>query len=113
MTRKELISSKEYHLTNIQLDLFRQVDAYLKSNSMTRADFAKKMGVSKGYVSQLLGGDFDSRLSKLVELSLAIGQVPSIQLVPIQDYLMADAIDEALRRDAPVDAPFNPEPVKK
>jgi transcriptional regulator with XRE-family HTH domain len=87
MIDAELITSKEYHLVNIQLDLFQAVEAYLARNEMSRTDFAKKLGVSKGYVSQLLNGDFDSRLSKLVELALAVELVPEIKLEPITDYV--------------------------
>ena len=36
------------------------------------------LGVSKGYVSQLMSMEYDHRLSKLVELSLAFGFTPEI-----------------------------------
>ncbi len=39
----------------------------------------KKLGVTKGYVSQILNGDFNHRLSTLVDLSLAMGKAPIIQ----------------------------------
>lgn len=48
ITREELLTSKEYWVA------------------------------VKGYVTQLLSGDFDNKISKLVEFALAIGKVPSI-----------------------------------
>jgi transcriptional regulator with XRE-family HTH domain len=78
MTREELIQSKEYWMAKLQIDLFNEVEAYMKKNGLNRVRFAEKLGVSKGYVSQILNGDADHRLSKFVELSLSIGLVPTI-----------------------------------
>ncbi|GAF02481.1 helix-turn-helix transcriptional regulator [Saccharicrinis fermentans] len=83
MKREKLIRSKGYNVTKIQNELFRQLTSYLEENNMTQSAFAKQLGVSKGYVSQILNGDFDYKLSKLVELSLAIGKVPQISFEPI------------------------------
>lgn len=90
MTRKELLSNKEYWLVGIQLDLNARLEAYMKENNMTRTQLAEKLGVTKGYVSQILNGDFDHKISKLVELSLAIGLVPTISYKPVQDVIEAD-----------------------
>lgn len=78
MKREKLIRSKGYNVTKIQNELYRQLTSYLEENKMTQSAFAKQLGVSKGYVSQILNGNFDYKLSKLVELSLAIGKVPEI-----------------------------------
>jgi len=78
MRREKLIRSKGYNVSKIQNELYRQLLEYLEVNEMTRSAFAKQLGVSKGYISQVLNGDFDYKISKLVELSLAIGKVPVI-----------------------------------
>jgi transcriptional regulator with XRE-family HTH domain len=78
MTHEELLNTPEYWTTQIQLELYEMVEKFLKENNMSRTDFAKMLGVSKGYVSQLLNGDFDHRVSKLVELALAIGYRPEL-----------------------------------
>lgn len=62
----------------LQLDVLELVSGYMKTHNMTQAQFAKHLGVSKGYVSQLLNGNFDHRISKLVELALACESVPSL-----------------------------------
>ena len=46
---------------------------------MNKAQLAEYLGCTKGYVTQLLNGEFDHKLSKFVELSLAIGKVPEIR----------------------------------
>lgn len=90
MDRKQLLSSKEYWLSKIQIDLFNQVSIYLETNNMNRSELAKKLGVTKGYISQILNGDSDHRISKLVELSLAIGLIPDIQFRNLEEYLKID-----------------------
>ena len=42
----------------------------------------------KSYVSQLLNGNFDHKISKLVELSLAIGKVPILDYKDISEYVL-------------------------
>jgi len=90
MKREELIQSKEYWIAKIQIDLFNEAESYMKANNITRAQFAEKLGVSKGYVSQILNGEADHRISKLVELALSIGLVPSVSFEKIQDLLHRD-----------------------
>lgn len=90
MERKDLILSPEYITTRIQLDLYNCAEQFMESTGKNRSQLAQHLGVSKGYVTQLLNGDYDHKLSKLVELSLAFGVVPQIRFVPAEDYLMSD-----------------------
>lgn len=87
MTREELIQSKEYWIAKLQIDLFNEVEDFMYKNKLTRTQFAEKLGVSKGYISQILNGDADHRMSKLVELSLAIGLLPNISYEQADDLL--------------------------
>ncbi len=88
--REELIKSKEYWLAQLQTMLYQNVEDYLKENQMTKSEFAQKMGVSKGYISQILNGDFDHKLSKFIELSLMIEKVPLLKLEDIEKVLLLD-----------------------
>jgi len=88
ITRDELIRSKEYWLARLQAMLYQQVEEYLKKNKMTKSEFAHKMGVSKGYISQILNGNFDHKLSKFIELSLMIDKVPMLKLVDIEKIMV-------------------------
>ncbi|TXF85959.1 helix-turn-helix domain-containing protein [Neolewinella aurantiaca] len=76
---EERMREEVYWTTKIQLELFREISHYLSETGMTRTAFADKLGVSKGYVSQILNGDFDHKLSKMVTLLLAIEKVPQLQ----------------------------------
>ncbi len=46
MKREELIKSKEYWLAKLQIDLFNEVEAYMKANKLNRTQFAEKLGIS-------------------------------------------------------------------
>lgn len=76
---EERMREEVYWTTKIQLELFREINNYLLDTGMTRTAFAEKLGVSKGYVSQILNGDFDHKLSKMVTLLLAVEKVPQLQ----------------------------------
>lgn len=82
ITNDELLETPEYWTTRIQLDLYSHIQEYMRMNGLNRTQLAKKLGVTKGYITQVLNGDFDHRLSKLVELSLAVGLVPKLEFVP-------------------------------
>ncbi len=87
MTREELIQSKEYWMAKLQIDLFNEVEDYMIKNALNRVQFAEKLGVSKGYISQVLNGEADHRMSKFVELALSIGLVPNLTFEKLEDLL--------------------------
>ncbi len=90
MERHELLRSRAYWTVQIQNKLFNLIEDYRKKNNMTKAQIAEKLGVSKGYVTQILNGDFDHKISKLVDLSLAFGKVPLFFLEDIDQYIEDD-----------------------
>ncbi|MEI6886248.1 MAG: helix-turn-helix transcriptional regulator [Bacteroidota bacterium] len=85
ISHKELIQTPEYWIETIQNELFREVHNYLHEHGMNQTQFADQLGVSKGYISQILNGNFNFTLSKLVELSLAIGVVPKLAFEKIEE----------------------------
>jgi predicted XRE-type DNA-binding protein len=87
MKKEKLIRSKGYNITKIQNQLFRELNQFMEENNMNRTQLAKHLGVTKGYVSQVLNGDFDYKLSKLVELSLAMGKIPQLKFVDITQVI--------------------------
>ncbi|MEI6142990.1 MAG: helix-turn-helix transcriptional regulator [Mariniphaga sp.] len=99
----ELVQTPEYWLETIQNEIFRQVAAYLKDNNLTQTQLAKQLGVSKGYISQIMKGEFNYTLKKLIEISLAIGKAPSIEFKPLAGFGQAE-IDVVL---ADENATFN------
>ena len=68
--------SPAYWTQLIQLSLQDNIRHYLEEKHLTQSEFAERLGVSKGYISQILNGDFDHKLSKLTQLALACEMVP-------------------------------------
>jgi len=66
------------------------VQDYLDTQNMTRKELAEKLGVSKGYISQILNGESDHRLSKIVSLSTALGKAPYIYLKELDTVIKND-----------------------
>ncbi len=93
MERSELLQSKEYWTEKIKLELFQMVTNFKESNNLTVETLAKKLGVTKGYVSQILNGNFDHKISKLVDLALACDRIPVVKYEPIAQYLQDDELD--------------------
>ena len=81
----EKYKSSAYWTQLIQLSLYEMIQDYLSSEGLTKKEFAERLGVSKGYVTQILNGDFDHRLSKLVQLGLACGRIPKFEFMPISE----------------------------
>ena len=94
MTRKEILEMPEYWIANIQVSLYDCAARFMQENEMNRTQLAEYLGVSKGYVSQLLNGDYDHKISKLVDLALKFGFVPKIEFKKFQDYVLEDSISQ-------------------
>lgn len=103
--RKDLIKSKTYILTKFQIQLFNQITDYLKKKKLNRTQFANELGVSKGYVSQILKGEYDHKISKMVDLYLSIGLVPQITTTPIEEYLESNSTMEHQAKVIPLNSP--------
>lgn len=90
MTREELLKSPAYWTAGLQSELYRQILDYMESHHMNKTQLAEHLGCSKGYVTQLLNGDFDHKISKFVELSLAINKIPEITFSDLDEYIVSD-----------------------
>ncbi|MFM6976606.1 MAG: helix-turn-helix domain-containing protein [Sphingobacteriaceae bacterium] len=99
ISREELIYSKEYWMASFQAELYNEVEAYLKSNKLSKTAFAAELGVSKGYISQLMNADFDHKISKLIELSLAIGKAPVLEFKNLNDFVARTVQKEVSRAE--------------
>jgi transcriptional regulator with XRE-family HTH domain len=98
LKKEKLIRTKEYWMETIQNDLFRNLKSYMESRNLNQADLAKEWGVTRGYISQVLNGNFNFTIGKLVELALAIGVAPDLEFKSFSDYLNRQGRD---RGEAP------------
>ncbi len=91
MKRKDLLKNPVYWTSILQMELYRQIEDFMKEHDMNKTQFAEYLGCSKGYVSQLLSGDYDHKISKFMELSLAIGKIPDIKFVNVDKYIESES----------------------
>ncbi|MCX6270512.1 MAG: helix-turn-helix transcriptional regulator [Bacteroidetes bacterium] len=76
-----------YLLTKYQNEIYRQLITYMRVNKFTQKDIAQKLNVSNAYVSQILNGNFNFTLKKLIELGLMMGKAPFIEFVDYDEFL--------------------------
>jgi transcriptional regulator with XRE-family HTH domain len=107
VTREQLLQSVEYWLVHAQGEIYRQVIEYIETEKITQTELANRLGVSKGYVSQILKGEFNYTLKKLIELSLAVGKVPVIKYKAIRDVIREDQSTRRVRRDPKIENPLS------
>lgn len=90
ITREEILKTQEYWNTKIQIEIYRCAEKFMREHEMNRTQFAEYLEVSKGYVTQILNGDYNFSLSKMVELALKIGFVPEVQFTEVEQVIQED-----------------------
>ncbi|MGG7662301.1 helix-turn-helix domain-containing protein [Dyadobacter sp. BHUBP1] len=89
--REDLLRSPTYWLTDVQIEVFNLLKTYMEENNLTQKQVAEKLNVSPSYVSQILNGNFNFTISKLIELALLVGKAPIIQFETIEQIMKAEA----------------------
>ncbi|SEI84698.1 Helix-turn-helix [Dyadobacter sp. SG02] len=89
--REELLRSSEYWLTKVQIQVFNLLNTYMEENNLTQKQVAEKLNVSPSYVSQILNGNFNFTVSKLIELALLVGKAPIIHYETIEQIMKTEA----------------------
>jgi transcriptional regulator with XRE-family HTH domain len=92
LTREDLLKSNEYWEVQLQNDLYGIIEEYMKKNNLTRSDLAENLNVTKGYITQILKGEFDHKISKLIDLALACKKVPLTYYVDMDEFVKNDAL---------------------
>lgn len=92
LSKEELLKHPNYLLTKYQLEIYRQVVKYMQEKGLSKTDLAKQMQVSNPYISQILNGNFNYTLKKLIEIGITIGKVPELKFTPINQYIAESAI---------------------
>ena len=93
MKRDELLKSPEYWTANLQMELYQQVAEFMDKRGMNKTQLAEYLGCSKGYITQLLSGDYDHKMSNFMELALAIGKIPEVTFKDVDRYNENDSCD--------------------
>lgn len=70
----------------------KQKIQFMSENNMNRTQLANYLGVTKGYISQLLNGNYNHKMSKFFELCLAFGVAPVIHYVPLDEFVKKETM---------------------
>ena len=83
---EHLLRYPNYLLSTYQLEIYRQLGLYMEEHNLKSKDIAAKLAVSSSYVSQILNGNFNFTLRKLIELGIAIDKVPYFEFIDKDEY---------------------------
>lgn len=86
VSKDKLLTRPNYLLTKYQNEIYRQLVDYITVNNLTQKDVAQRLGVSNSYISQVLNGNFNFTLKKLIEIGLMVGKVPAIEFIDLNEF---------------------------
>ena len=107
LSKKELLTTPNYLLTKYQNEIYRQLISYMESNNLTQKEVADKLEVSASYISQVLNGNFNFTLKKLIELGLMIGKVPYFKFVELNEFWIMEKEADTMSLTVSVDLTLN------
>ncbi|NOX64615.1 MAG: helix-turn-helix transcriptional regulator [Chlorobi bacterium] len=87
--------SPEYWIENIKTELYNVIQDYMDEHKLNRTQLAELVGVTKGYISQVLNGSSDHRISKLVNLATMVGKAPYIYFKDLNAVIEKDKNDQS------------------
>lgn len=90
MTREELLRSKQFGISQMKYTLLNLIGRYKERKKLKDKDIAEKLGVSKSYISQIMNGTFDHKMSKVGEIANACNAIPVLSFVDIDEYIKND-----------------------
>ena len=90
ISREELLKTNEYWFETVQNEIYRIVSEYVEKEGNSQSKLAEKLGVSKGYISQIMNGNFNYTLKKMIELSLAVDKAPELLFKDINQCITED-----------------------
>ncbi len=70
---REIVRSIEYKVESVANDVALQISGLLEAAGISRADLARRIGVSRAYISQSLEGKNNMTIAEMVKLGDALG----------------------------------------
>ncbi|MBQ2784097.1 MAG: helix-turn-helix transcriptional regulator [Alistipes sp.] len=90
MERQDILREPEYWIAQIQMAMYKCALDFMNNSGKNRSQLAEHLGVSKGYVTQLLSGDYNYSLTKLVQTAMTMGYVPKVTFIPLEQEICRD-----------------------
>lgn len=98
-TKERLVRGEGYWMETIQQAVYEALLAYMDKHSLNQTELANKLGFTRGYVSQLMNGNFNLSQKKIIQLLLKMDMVPDLRIRTVDDYLASS--DGAKAKRAP------------
>ncbi len=76
----EFQGDPDYEFTKVAIDVGEQIVARMEERGMTQADLARKMGVSRARISQILRGNDNLTLKSIVAVAIGLDSRVDVQL---------------------------------
>ena len=90
ITREKLLKNERFWTETIQNKIYNDLAMFVKKENISQKELAKRLGVSKGRISQILKGDnLNFRIDTLVKICLSIDKVPSFSLEDIDSLTLS------------------------
>ena len=91
ITREHLLRNERFWTETIQNKIYNDLASYIKTEKISQKEIAKRLGVSKGRISQILNGaNLNFRIDTLVKICLAINKVPNFKFEDIKFFIESD-----------------------
>lgn len=81
---ERLRQTPQFSADMMLLALFEDVAAEMERSRVSRAELARRLGVSGAAVTRMLNGYSDLKVSTIAKLAAALGLRPEIQLRPVR-----------------------------
>lgn len=79
---EEAKTGDAYWVDKVSLEFTEDLCASMDRQGMTRADLARQIGVSRGYITKVLRGSGNVTLETMVKLARAVGCELDVRLQP-------------------------------
>ena len=84
---KDMMKYPDFWMERVQNEIYYLLKNYQKENGLNQTQLAEHLGFSKGYISQVLKGEFNHSIKKLIELGLAIDKILDVKFLTCDEYI--------------------------
>lgn len=92
---------REYERERLILWTTELVSELMAKANVTKADLARKLGVSRAHITQMLSGGRNVTLNTLADAAWALGQRASVRMEPLRDGAFISSSVEPMWRGTP------------
>ena len=92
---------REYERERLLVWTTELVSELMAKRNVTKADLARKLGVSRAHITQMLSGGRNVTLNTLADAAWALGQRASFRMEPLREGVFISSSVEPLWRGTP------------